>query len=43
MTKPGARVYYIDPHPAAVPTSCHVIQNVATAGMAELKSILLRQ
>ena len=38
--KPGTEVYYIDPHPAAVPSWVHVIPKGASEGMQELKRIL---
>ncbi len=36
----GVPVYYIDPHPAAVPAGVTVIRKPATAGVAELVSLL---
>ncbi|MDE6125908.1 MAG: NAD-dependent deacylase [Muribaculaceae bacterium] len=38
--RPGVPVYYIDPHPAAVPAGVTVIPLPATAGVARLASIL---
>ncbi len=38
--RPGVPVYYIDPHPAAVPSSVHTIALPATQGVVELKKIL---
>lgn len=38
--RPGVPVYYIDPHPAAVPPSVHVIAKGASEGVAELARIL---
>lgn len=37
---PGVPVYYIDPHPAAVPTGVHVIKKGASEGMQELTQLL---
>lgn len=37
----GVPVYYIDPHPASVPSNVHVIKDTATRGLEKLKSILL--
>lgn len=37
-----AEIYYIDPHPAAVPSRVHVIPKVATEGVKELIEILTR-
>lgn len=39
--RPGTPVYYIDPHPAAVPANVHVIPLPATRGVARLADILL--
>lgn len=39
--RPGTPVYYIDPHPAAVPANVHVIPLPATKGVARLADILL--
>lgn len=41
--RPGTPVYYIDPHPAAVPSWVHVIAEPATKGVAELVKILEKQ
>ena len=38
--RPGVPVYYIDPRPAAVPDSVHVIAKPATQGIAELIELL---
>ncbi|MBD5271371.1 MAG: NAD-dependent deacylase [Bacteroides sp.] len=38
--RPGVPVYYIDPRPAAVPGSVHVIADKATVGMEKLEKIL---
>ncbi len=38
--RPGVPVYYIDPHPAAVPAGVTVISLPATAGVERLASIL---
>lgn len=38
--RPGVPVYYIDPRPAAVPSSVHTIALPATRGMEELLKIL---
>ncbi len=38
--RPGVPTYYIDPHPAAVPESVHVIAKTASEGVAELAYIL---
>lgn len=38
--RPGTPVYYIDPHPAAVPSNVHVIPLPATKGVAQLAEIL---
>ncbi len=38
--RPGVPVYYIDPHPAAVPAGVTVIPLPATAGVERLASIL---
>ena len=38
--RPGVPVYYIDPRPAAVPPSVHVIPKLATTGVAELVELL---
>lgn len=40
--RPGVPVYYIDPHPAAVPAGVTVIAKKATEGVAELISLLNR-
>ena len=40
--RPGVPVYYIDPHPAAVPANVHVIPATATKGLEELKLLLQR-
>ena len=39
--RPGVPVYYIDPHPAAVPANVHVIPATATKGLEDLKSLLV--
>lgn len=39
--RPGTPVYYIDPHPAAVPANVHVIPLPATRGVARLAALLL--
>lgn len=41
--RPGTPVYYIDPHPAAVPSWVNVIAEPATKGVAELVKILEKQ
>lgn len=38
--RPGVPVYYIDPHPAAVPANVHVIAKTASEGLKELARIL---
>lgn len=38
--RPGTPVYYIDPHPAAVPSYINVIAEPATVGMKKLVKIL---
>lgn len=38
--RPGVPVYYIDPHPAAVPDNVTVIRATATEGMRQLYKIL---
>lgn len=38
--RPGVPVYYIDPHPAAVPAGVRVIAQPATKGVQQLISIL---
>lgn len=38
----GIPVYYIDPHPATVPSNVHVIAKGASEGVAELTQILLQ-
>lgn len=38
--RPGVPVYYIDPHPAAVPSNVTVIKDTATAGVKELVKLL---
>lgn len=40
--RPGVPVYYIDPHPAQVPSNVTVIAKPATEGVAELAKILER-
>lgn len=40
--RPGVPVYYIDPHPAAVPAGVTVIAKPASEGVAELAGILRR-
>ena len=40
FVRPGVPVYYIDPHPAAVPQSVHVIAKKASEGLADLTRIL---
>ncbi len=40
FVRPGVPVYYIDPHPAAVPQSVHIIAKKASEGLAELTRIL---
>lgn len=40
FVRPGIPVYYIDPHPAAVPQSVHVIAKKASEGLADLTRIL---
>ena len=37
---PEAELYYIDPHPAAVPARVHVIAKTATAGVSDLLPLL---
>ncbi len=39
-SSPAAELYYIDPHPAAVPARVHVIAKTATAGVADLLPLL---
>ena len=39
----SAKVYYIDPNPAAVPSYVNVIAEKATTGVAKLRDILLAQ
>lgn len=39
----GVPVYYIDPHPAAVPQGVHVLAMPATKGVEELARILAKQ
>lgn len=39
----GIPVYYIDPHPAPVPSFVHVIAKGASEGLAELEHILLEK
>ena len=41
--RPGVPVYYIDPNPAAVPANVHVIAKPATAGVADLATLLLKK
>lgn len=41
--RPGTPVYYIDPHPVAVPSWVNVIAEPATKGVAELVKILEKQ
>lgn len=38
----GAEIYYIDPHPAAVPHGVHVLPMKGTEGVAELTRLLTR-
>lgn len=38
--RPGVPVYYIDPHPAAVPPGVHVIASKASEGLARLADML---
>lgn len=38
--RPGTPVYYIDPNPASVPASVHVIKTGASEGVARLAEIL---
>ena len=38
--RPGVPVYYIDPHPAAVPANIHVIPETATRGVDTLVKLL---
>lgn len=38
--RPGVPVYYIDPHPAAVPPGVHVIASKASEGLALLADML---
>lgn len=40
--RPGVPVYYIDPHPAAVPANVNVIEDTATRGIEKLKTLLAR-
>lgn len=40
FVKPGTPIYYIDPKPAAVPSSVHVIAQPATQGIATLTQLL---
>lgn len=40
--RPGVPVYYIDPHPAQVPSNVTVIAKPATEGVAELAKLLER-
>ncbi|MDE6043135.1 MAG: NAD-dependent deacylase [Muribaculaceae bacterium] len=40
--RPGVPVYYIDPRPAAVPASVHVISAPASEGVERLAQILLK-
>lgn len=42
-TRPDAKVYYIDPHPAVVPPHVTVIARTATKGMAELAPKLIEE
>lgn len=41
--RPGVPVYYIDPHPAAVPQGVTVLPMTATAGVEKLASLLRRE
>lgn len=41
--KPGTPVYYIDPHPAAVPAGVTVLPMKATEGVAKLAELLIPQ
>ncbi|MCC8071466.1 MAG: NAD-dependent deacylase [Bacteroidales bacterium] len=41
--RPGVPVYYIDPHPAAVPANVHVIPMGASEGVKRLAEILTKQ
>lgn len=41
--RPGVPVYYIDPHPSAVPEGVTVIRATATEGMKELYQILVNK
>lgn len=41
--RPGVPVYYIDPHPAAVPAGVHVIKMGASEGVAHLATLLTSQ
>ena len=38
----GVPIYYIDPRPASVPQSVHVIAEKATVGVPMLKQLLLQ-
>jgi NAD-dependent deacetylase len=38
--RPGKPVYYIDPHPAAVPRNVTVLPLTATEGVAKLTELL---
>lgn len=42
-TRADAKVYYIDPHPAVVPSHVTVIARTATKGMAELAPKLIEE
>ncbi len=42
-TRPGIPVYYIDPNPSTVPAGVTVIRDTATAGMAKLAEILVKE
>lgn len=38
--RPGVPIYYIDPHPAAVPSNIHIIEEPASKGVEDLVKIL---
>ena len=40
--RPGVPIYYIDPHPAAVPANVTVIAEPATRGVEKLREMLAR-
>lgn len=41
--RPGTPIYFIDPHPAAVPGNVNVIAKPATEGVADLAKLLRQQ